>query len=358
MPARARLGTAHALACAGWGAAAALVAAQPIPPSSLALGAAVAAAVAAITVLLPQRGRPRATIVLALLCSLVAILACAVASSLADELQAAVLVGPLAAAAGAHARAMSAAAAADPSLAPRVRLAPSLLSLAVGAALVAAADAAAQPALVVLAGVALLQLAALALLIRRTADDAVRPEHADQAAAAAPPARLLPLLALAVAGIAAVVALRPALSALGADEPQPAGPAALTLALGGLVGPPLARLVARHGLGRGGALLATLAGTAALAAPIARPGALDLLSAAVLGIALAAAVALAELARRAGVTLPPRAAALLLLAAAVGAAVAALLLTSVPLPDVVLGASIACLVAGLGAWAPARERVA
>ena len=33
-------------------------------------------------------------------------------------------------------------------------------------------------------------------------------------------------------------------------------------------------------------------------------------------------------------------------------AIAALLLTAVPLPDVVLGAAIACLVAALGTWAP------
>ncbi|MGY3127205.1 hypothetical protein ACVWW9_000704 [Agrococcus sp. UYP33] len=353
---RARLGLAHALACAGWAAAAALVASQPIAPASLALGAAVAAGTAAIAVLLPLRARPRSIAVGALVLSIVAVVAGGLASLLAGDLRAAVLVAPLAAAAGMHARAMSGAAAADPSLAPRVRLAPSLLALAGGAALVAGASALGQPALVVLGVVVLLQLAALALLLRRVADVEPQTEPAD--VAAAPPARLLPLLAVAVAGAAAVVALRPALSALGAEEPQPAGPAALTLAIGGLAGPPLARLVARLGLGRGGALLATLAGAAALAAPIARPGALDLLSAVVLGIALAAAVALAELARRSGVTFPPRAVTLLLLAAALGAAVAALLLTSVPLPDVVLGASIACLVAGLGAWAPApRERV-
>ncbi|ROR65245.1 hypothetical protein [Agrococcus jenensis] len=354
---RARLGLAHALACASWGAAAVLVASQPIAPASLALGGAVAAGTAAIGVLLPLRARARSVVVGALVLSLVAVVAVAVASLLAGELHTAVLVAPLAAAAGMHARAMSAAGAADPSLAPRVRLAPSLLGLAGGAALVAAAAALGQPALVVLAVVALLELAALALLVRPAAD--VEPESAPAATGSAPPARLLPLLAVAVAGAAAVVALRPALSALGADEPQPAGPAALTLAIGGLAGPPLARLVARLGLGRGGALLATLAGAAALVAPIARPGALDVLSAAVLGIGLAAAVALAELARRSGVTFAPRAVTLLLLAAALGAAIAALLLTSVPLPDVVLGASIACLVAGLGAWAPApRERVA
>src|SRR5690606_30824785 len=119
-----------------------------------------------------------------------------------------------------------------------------------------------------------------------------------------PPARLLPLLGLAVAGAVALVALRPALSALGAAESQAAGPAALTLAIGGLVGPPLAGLVSGAGVRRGGALLASLGGAAALVAPIARPGALDLIAAAVLGVALAAAVALTELARRSGVAIP------------------------------------------------------
>ncbi|GAA1424689.1 hypothetical protein GCM10009640_21430 [Agrococcus citreus] len=174
-----------------------------------------------------------------------------------------------------------------------------------------------------------------------------------------PAARLVPLLALAVAGAVALVALRPALSALGAAESQAAGPAALTLAIGGLVGPPLAGLVSGAGIRRGGALLASLGGAAALVAPIARPGALDLIAGAVLGVALAAAVALTELARRSGVAIPPKGVAALLFAGSLGALVAGLLLAAVPLPDVVLGASIACLVAGLGAWAPApRERVA
>ncbi len=54
----------------------------------------------------------------------------------------------------------------------------------------------------------------------------------------------------------------------------------------------------------------------------------------------------------------PAVPAILALAGAAGAAVAALLLAAVPVPDVVLGAAIACLVAALGAWAPSRSRQA
>ena len=99
-------------------------------------------------------------------------------------------------------------------------------------------------------------------------------------------------------------------------------------------------------------MLATIAGAAALAAPIARPGVLDSVAAAILGVALAASIALIELARRAQLRLPRLLPPLLVLAGAAGAVLAALLLAAVPLPDVVLGAAIACLVAALGTWAP------
>ncbi|RWR18254.1 hypothetical protein D8Y24_11605, partial [Agrococcus lahaulensis] len=142
----------------------------------------------------------------------------------------------------------------------------------------------------------------------------------------------------------------------GAEAPQPAWPAALTLALGALLGPPLAVLAERLLGARALPAVATLGGIAALAAPIARPGALDLVAAAFLGVALAASVALVELARRAGVRTAPATGAVLLFAGAVGAALAALLLAAVPLPDVVLGAALACVVAALGAWSPTLAR--
>lgn len=356
MPARrARLGLAHALVWMSWGAAAALVAEQPIPPSSFAFGVAVAAVTAAIVMLIPARMRRRIGAT-ALIGSATAIAVCAFSSALVGTLQVALLVPWLAASAAGYARASAAAAVADPTLAPAVRPSPTLLALALGAAAVAGAAALGVPSLAVLVAIAALQLGAVVLLVGATV--ASTPRREPDPEPSSPPARLLPLLGLAVAGAAALIALRPALSSLGAAESQPAGPAALTLVIGALAGPPLARLVSRLGLARGGALLATLGGAAALVAPIARPGALDLIAAAVLGVALAAAVALTEIARRSGVAIPAKGVAVLLLAGAIGAMIAGLLLSAVPLPDVVLGASIACLVAGLGAWAPApRERV-
>ncbi|MGM1030367.1 MAG: hypothetical protein ACQEWM_10970 [Actinomycetota bacterium] len=355
MPARrARLGLAHALASAGWGAAAALVVQQPLPPSSLASVGAVAAALAAIVLLLPARRGARARSIGGLGVSVLAIAASAALSS-AGPLLVPVLIPWLTGGAVLHGRAMLDAAAADPALAPRVRPAPTLLALGVGAAAGGGASALAIPVLAVLLAIAALQLGALVLVIR-SPEVAAAPRTTTVAAL---PARLLPLLGLAVAGATALAVLRPALSSIGVEESQPAIPVALTLLLGGLLGPPLASAISRLGLGRGGAVLATLGGAAALVAPIARPGALDLVVGAVLGVALAAAVALAELARRAGVVIPARGVAVLLAAGAVGGIVATALLTIVPLPDVVLGASIACLVAGLGAWAPVpRQRVA
>lgn len=358
MPARrARLGLPHALAWIGWGAAAALVAQQPVPASTLGLLGAVVAGAAALGMVLPQRATPRATSMAALILTVVVVGVCAATAALQGALEPAVLAPWLAGSAAMHSRAMMRAGAADPALAPGVRPAPTLLALGAGAGLVAGAAALGVPALAVLGVVAALHVAAIVLLARPAAP--VPAEPAPGAELSPPPARLLPLLALAVAGATALAALRPALSATGAEHPQPAGPAALALVVGGLAGPPLARLIAPLGMRRGGALLATIAGAAALAAPIARPGALDLVAAAALGLALAGAVALAELARRSGVAIPPRLAALLLVGGGLGAAIAGLLLTAVPVPDVVLGASIACLVAGLGAWAPGpRERVA
>lgn len=355
MPARrARLGLAHALASAGWGAAAALVMQQPLPPSSLALVGAVAAALAAIVLLLPARRSARARSINGLSMSVLALAACAALSSTGPVLVP-VLVPLLTGGAVLYARAVLDAAAADPALAPRVRPAPTLLALGTGAAAGAGAAALAVPELAVLLAMVAVQLGALLLVIR--SPEAV--EESRTTTVAALPARLLPLLGLAVAGATALVVLRPALSSIGVEESQPAIPVALTLVLGGLLGPPLASTIGRLGLRRGGAVLATLGGAASLVAPIARPGALDLIAAAVLGVALAAAVALTELARRAGVAIPAKGVAALLLAGALGAGIAGLLLSAVPLADVVLGASIACLVAGLGAWAPApRERVA
>lgn len=121
--------------------------------------------------------------------------------------------------------------------------------------------------------------------------------------------------------------------------------------LGALLGPPLARLAEQLPT-RAGATLATAGGAAALVAPIARPGTLDVVAATLLGVALAASVALVELARRRGARVRRPAPTLLALAGAAGAVLAALLLAAVPLPDVVLGAALACLVAGVGAWVP------
>ncbi|WP_206447555.1 hypothetical protein [Agrococcus sp. KRD186] len=359
---------------------------------------------------------PDAPRTLQIVAALVATAALAVAGALAllDQPPHLAVCGALGFAAGAHIAAMRARVAAHPALAPRVRPAPTLLAAAAGvalAALVPALGAAAGlgpvPASatgIALIAAAVLQLIVMALAAAATpavdradgpvadrgthsggrgsedgpvADRGTRSEgssnlervrgaqaapHAPQAAPhgwpptrTAQPARvspaLLALLAIAAAGLAALAALRPALSAIGADHPQPAGPIALTLALGALLGPPLAMLAERSG-GRTAAILATVGGAAALVAPIARPGVLDWVAAALLGVALAASVALAELARRADQRLATGATALLLLAGAAGAGLAALLLQAVPLPDVVLGAALACLVAGVGVWAP------
>lgn len=354
---RARLGLPHALAWVGWGAVAALTAQQPMPASTLGLLGAVVAGMAALGMVVPQRSAPRVASVTALIIAVVGVAVCAASSALSGAFEPEVLAPWLAGSAAVHTRAMMRASAADPAVAPGVRPAPTVLALGVGAALAAGSGALGLPASAVLAGVAGLHIAAIVLLARPAA--AMPAQPVPGAVPSPPPARLLPLLALAVAGASALVTLRPALSALGAEEPQPAGPAALALVVGGLTGPPLARLIGPLGIRRGGPLLATIGGVAALVAPIARPGALDYLAAVALGIALAAAIALAELARRSGFAIPPRLAALLLVACALGAAIAGLLLTAVPVPDVVLGASIACLVAGLGAWAPPpRERIA
>lgn len=369
MPARrARLGLAHALTWTASGIALTAVATDALRHDggslAVAFGGALVAAGAGVGLLVPQRTRRRP---LALVAGGIAALALLAAAGLA---LAGAPIGPapvaaLGLAAGLHTAAM--AAAADPALAPRVRPAPTLLAAALGAALVAAASLPPAVALwALLAAAVVLQLLALALIA--AGPDAGPASHDAGAgrADAAPrspvgraPLVLLGLLALAAAGAIALAALRPALSALGADEPQPAGPAALTLALGAIAGPPLARVAERLLPGpRGAAALATIGGVLALAAPIARPGALDLVAAGVLGCALAAAVALAELVRRSHLRLPRGTLAVLALAGAAGAALAGLLLTAVPLPDAALAASIACLVAGLGMWAPALLQVA
>jgi hypothetical protein len=368
VPAR-RLGLAHALAWTAVGLAMTAIATDALRhdggSSALAFGGALAAAGAGLGLLLPRTAGVRALA----LAGAIAALAVAAASVLA-LLGEPVGVAPLAAlglAAGQHSAAMAAAAVGDPALAPRVRAAPTLLAVAVGAALVAAAASLpAIPLWALLATAVVLQLLALVAVAAPDVSwardhgsgnrDRAHLAQADRAPVVTERARrtLLGLLAVAAAGAVAIAALRPALSALGADEPRPAGPAALTLALGAVAGPPLARLAERLLPGpRAAAALATLAGVAALAAPIARPGALDLVAAGVLGCALAASVALAELVRRSGVRLPRATPAVLALAGAAGAGIAGLLLSAVPLPDAVLAASIACLVAGLGMWAPA-----
>lgn len=352
---RARMVVAHALAWIGWGIAAGVAAQQAVPPASLALAGAITALVAALGLALPVRAAPARHAAIALLVTLSVEVAIGAGALLAADAERLGALGVAAGAAGLQLRAARAAADDDPSLAPALRLAPTLAALAGGSALAAAAAALGVGAILPLAAVVVLHLGALGLLVAGRA-------AAPRRAGAAPVAALggaWPLLLLAAGGAAAVVALRPALSALGGVEPQAAGPTALALAIGALLGPPLARVAERLPRGAGAPALATLAGTAALAAPVARPGALDLVAAAVLGLGAAAAVALAEVARRRGASPAPRQLAVLALAAAGGAGVAALLLTSVPVADVVLGAAIACLVAGLGAWAPGvRERVA
>ncbi len=376
MPARrARLGLVHAVAWVAVGIALTATATDALRADggslALAFGGASFAAGAGAGLLAPRRARSAS---LALVAAGLAALATAAAGALALAGQP-VGIAPVAAlglAAGLQLAAVAAAGEADPPLAPRIRPAPTLLAAAVGAALVAAA--ALLPALplgALLLAAAALQVLALALLVAggpgsgswTRAFGSASHDRVDDAAAAPTGRAGLPLqglLALAAAGAVALAAVRPALSALGADDPQPAGPAALTLLLGALAGPPLARLAERLlPPRRAAAALATLGGVAALAAPLARPGALDLVVAAVLGVALAACVGLAELARRAQLRLPRATPAVLALAGAAGAALAGLLLAAVPLPDAVLAASLACVVAALGAWAPgARARVA
>ncbi|SFS08110.1 hypothetical protein SAMN04487783_1051 [Agrococcus baldri] len=376
---RARLGSGHALAWVAHGLAAAALVTDALgrerAPLALAFGAAcaLAAAALAIAVLGAVSARagtaPRALLLAA---ATVAAIAAAGAAALAllDQPPHLAVAAALGLAAGVQIAGVRAQVAADPVLAPRVRPAPTLLAAAAGVALVAvAAASSALGVSIALIAAALLQLviAALATASNPPSDrvDGPVPDQGTRhnrssdlegvrAAETAQPA-LLALLAIAAAGLTALAALRPALSAIGADHPQPAGPIALTLALGALLGPPLAMLAERAG-GRSAAVLATVGGAAALAAPIARPGVLDWVAAVVLGVALAASVALAELARRAGHRVATGATALLLLAGAAGASLAALLLHAVPLPDVVLGAALACLVAAVGVWAPSAAR--
>lgn len=351
---RARLAVAHALAWTGFGTALELAAQAVVPASSLALGAAVVVAVGALALVVPVRAAPARQAAVAVVVALGWAVSLAVSALVSVEPERLALLSIVVAPMAMHVRATLAAIDEAPALAPAVRIAPTLLALAAGAALVAASDALGLPLLVPLALLAALLAAAAALLLTTPVD-----AHRAEPPRPAPLGRTWALLAIGAAGAVAVVALRPALSALGEVEPQPAGPSALALALGALLGPPLARLAERLPASVAVPTLATVAGAAALAAPVARPGLADLLAAAVLGLGVAALVALAEVARRAGLRLSPGQLALLALAGAAGAGVAALLLTAVPLTDVVLGAAIACLVAGLGAWAPgSRERVA
>ena len=384
---RARLGVAHLLAWIAYGAATvALVTAAVRAGATLALALGLAAALVAAALgllaaglLVSPRGRPpaqpmpgareRALAVLAAAIALLALAGAAAVVMLGRPL------GPLPTAllglaAGVQAGAMMGAGEADAGLAPRVRPAPTLFAAAVGAGMVAAAPLVPGVDLgILLLLAAFLQLCAIGVLAAAPAKGD-RQQQAPGGTAASPasesrggPGRrlrvaALGLVALAAAGAAAIASLRPALSAIGADEPNPAGPAALTLAIGALAGPPLARLAERLLAGRQVAAVATLGGVAGLAAPIARPGASDLVAAALLGIALAASVAVLELARRSLARPAPAAPAFVALAGAAGAALAGLLLWAVPVPDVVLGAALACLIAGLGAWAPGAGLVA
>ncbi|WP_425842914.1 hypothetical protein [Agrococcus sp. TSP3-2-1] len=372
---RARSAVAHALAWIGFGAGFAALASVALAagsPGALALGSATALAGAALGLLAAPllarastaagASRPVALVAAALALAVLAATATLLLLDLAPWLVLAPLLGL---AAGAQLAAAIGGADDEPLLAPAVRPAPTLLAAAAGTAL-----AAAVPLVPTLDASAVLLMAAGAQLLALGLLVSVRPDAPGRAAAAHEPpvataaarradgrplaARVLALVLLAAAGAGAIAALRPALSAIGADEPQPAAPVALTLALGAILGPPLARVAERLLGDRAAAVVATLGGVAALAAPIARPGALDLVAAALLGIALAASVALAELARRAHVRSAPATPVLLALAAAAGAALAALLLGAVPVPDVVLGAAIACLVASLGGWVPER----
>ncbi|WP_413318229.1 hypothetical protein AA0Z99_13520 [Agrococcus sp. 1P02AA] len=361
MARRSRFSAAHALAWVVLGLAAAALATDAVSRDggavALALGTAAATAAGAVGLLAPARMGARTILLVssALVSASVGIAAALVVLGQPPQLPIAAVLGL---AAGAQIAGMRLAVGDDPALAPRVRPAPTLLAAAAGVAIVAAAALLPSGGLstALMLGV-VLQLLAVVLVASSPVPAAAgtapaEPGSADGGTAAARLAvPLLALLAVAAAGAVALAALRPGLSAIGAEEPQPAGPIALTLALGALLGPPLAMVVERFG-GTSAATLATVGGAAALIAPIARPGTLDLVAAAGLGIALAASVALVEVARRSGQRLAPGGSALIVLAGAAGATLAALLLSAVPLADVVLGAAIACLVAGIGVWAP------
>lgn len=355
---RARLSVGHALAWIGYALAAGSLVTDAAGSDGgpLALAAACGVAGGALGLLVPARVEPRPLLIAA---AVLALLAAAAGGGLAlfQQPPQLAVVAALGLAAGVHTAGIRAALVVDPALAPRVRPAPTLLAAAVGAALAAVAGL--LPTIdtgVALVAAAVLQLVVIVLTASTAAHDDVGTDAGDistpESAPSPPPAPpLLALLVIAAAGAAALAALRPGLSAIGVDDPQPAGPLALTLVLGALLGPPLAMLVDRSG-GPSAAVLASIAGGAALIAPIARPGVLDWVAAGSLGVALAAVVALVELARRAGQRMPRRSVVLVVLAGAAGAGVAALLLGTVPLPDVVLGAALACLVAGVGIWVP------
>lgn len=355
---RARLGLTNALAWVAFGLAATALVTDALTrdggPLTLALGTAGATAGAALGLLTPAAVAPRARLLVA---GSLAVLACAAGGALAllEQPPHFAIIAALGVAAGVHTSASRTVAAADASLGPRLRPAPTLLAAAVGASLTAAAGLLPTNAMgIALIAAAGLQLVALGIVAATAQPDPTAPAGAR---AAAPPhvpiapRALLALLAVAAAGAGALAALRPGLSSIGVTDASPAGPIAVTLAVGALLGPPLAMLADRIGAAAA-ATLAVVGGGAALIAPIARPGVLDVIAAVVLGLALAAAVALAELARRAEQRLATGATALVVLSGAAGAGLAGLLLTAVPLSDVVLGAAMACLVAGVGMWAP------
>lgn len=365
---RARFGLANALAWVGFSLAATALVTDAIARDggsfALPFGVAAATAGAALGLLTPAAVPMRTRLIVAGSLALLASAGGGALALLQQPPQLAIVVA-LGIAAGVHTSAISVAAAADTTLAPRVRPAPTLLAAAVGASLMAVAGLLpADGTAIALIAAACLQLFVIALAVAAvTAEPEIASADGPRAAARdrapiAPPALLI-LLAIAAAGAGALAALRPSLSTIGADDPSPAGPVAITLAIGALLGPPLAMLADRVGA-EAAAALAVVGGGAALIAPIARPGVLDLIAAVILGVALAAAVALAELARRAEQRLAAGATALLVLAGAAGAGIAGLLLTAVPVPDVVLGAAMTCLVAGVGMWTPgvrARQRV-
>lgn len=352
---RARLGLTNALAWVAFGLAATALVTDALTrdggPLTLALGTAGATAGAALGLLTPAAVAPRARLLVA---GSLAVLACAAGGALAllEQPPHFAIIAALGVAAGVHTSASRTVAAADASLGPRLRPAPTLLAAAVGASLTAAAGLLPTNAMgIALIAAAGLQLVALGIVAATVQPDPIAPAGARTAAPPIAPRALLALLAVAAAGAGALAALRPGLSSIGVTDASPAGPIAVTLAVGALLGPPLAMLADRIGAAAA-ATLAVVGGGAALIAPIARPGVLDVIAAVVLGLALAAAVALAELARRAEQRLATGATALVVLSGAAGAGLAGLLLTAVPLSDVVLGAAMACLVAGVGMWAP------